>query len=254
VLTPSFVPGLSVSVDYYDIKISNVISPVDSQDILNGCYDSPSLANQFCALISPRAADGNFQIPALLESTLNFSAQRARGIDLDVAYNRRLGTSDRIALRFLGSWVRTRNDFPYLDDPNRPDRLKGELGTPIYRANFQADWTHNALTLGYTARYVGRQSLADWELQHGTAGVPDSPYNELYADKVYYPKRIYHDVNVNLQVNPRFSLYGGVNNLTDELPPYGLLGLGGGGVDGTGNDALYDNIGRFMYVGVRVKI
>jgi outer membrane receptor protein involved in Fe transport len=246
--------GLTASIDYYDVKISNVISAVDSQDILNGCYDSPDLNNQFCNLIAPRDASGNFQIPALLESTLNFAEQRARGIDLDVRYTRDIGANDNIALRFIGSWVRTRNDYPYLDAPEQPDRLKGELGSPIYRANVQADWTHNNITLGYTVRYVGRQSIADWELQHETAGVPDTPYNPLYADVTYYPKRVYHDVNIDLKVNDNFTLYGGVNNLTDKLPPYGLLGLGGGGVDGTGNDALYDNIGRFMYVGARIKM
>jgi outer membrane receptor protein involved in Fe transport len=254
VLTPAFVPGLTISADYYNIRIDNVISAVASQDILNGCYDAPNLDNQFCDLISPRNADGTFQTPALLESTLNYAAKRAKGLDIDVSYNHRFSADDRIGLRLQGSWVQQRNDYPYLDTPEIPDRLKGELGTPIYRANFEADWTHRNVTLSYTLRFVGRQSLADWELQHATDGVPDSPYDPLYADVVYYPKRIYHDINIEVKVGEHFSLYGGVNNLTDKLPPYGLLGLGGGGVDGTGNDALYDNIGRFMYAGVRVKL
>lgn len=255
VLTPTFLPGLSITADYYDIKISNVVSPVGTQDILDGCYDAPDLNNQFCALINPRNADGTFQTPdALLESTLNFAALRAKGIDMDIAYNHRFSENDKLSVRLTGSWVKMRNDYPYLDSPEVPDRVKGELGSPIWRASFQADWTHKDFSLGYTLRYVGRQATTDWEMMNETSGVADTPYNPYYIDTAFYPKRIYHDISANYNVNDQFSLYGGVNNLTDKLPPYGLLGLGGGTVDGIGNDGLYDNIGRFFYVGVRVKM
>jgi outer membrane receptor protein involved in Fe transport len=254
VIQPKPVPGLAVSVDYYDIKISNVINAVDSQDIINGCYDAPTLNNSFCNLIFPRAPNGDLQSPALIESVLNFSALRAKGIDVDVSYNHRFNEDNRIAIRFIGSWVRDRTDFPYLDSPTQPDQVKGELGSPVYRFNFQTDYTYKKFTLGYTLRYIGRQSIADWEMQHTVAGEPDTPFDPDYADVVYYPRVIYHDINFNLDVNDRFSFYGGVNNVADKSPPYGLLGLGGGGVDGTGTDAIYDNIGRFMYLGVRVKM
>jgi outer membrane receptor protein involved in Fe transport len=38
----------------------------------------------------------------------------------------------------------------------------------------------------------------------------------------------------------------GVDNLTNAKPPYALTGLGGG-------SAIYDSIGRFYYMGIRVK-
>src|SRR3546814_710137 len=131
ILQPRFIPGLSITADYYDIKISKVISPVDAQTILNGCYDGPDLNNAFCQLIFPRNPDGTFQLPALLQSSLNFAAQRAKGLDVDVAYNHRFDADNRLVLRFVGNWVRERTDFPYIDDPSQPERLKGELGAPI---------------------------------------------------------------------------------------------------------------------------
>src|SRR3546814_17919868 len=87
---------LSITADYYDIKISKVISPVDAQTILNGCYDGPDLNNAFCQLIFPRNPDGTFQLPALLQSSLNFAAQRAKGLDVDVAYNHRFDADNRL--------------------------------------------------------------------------------------------------------------------------------------------------------------
>lgn len=244
IVQPSFLPGLAITADYYDIKISNVIAAVDAQTILDACYDAASLDNQFCGLINPRQANGEFAQPALLQSTVNFAALEAKGIDMDVAYNHRFDADNRIALRAVGTWVRTRTDFPYLDNPTQPERIKGELGDPIWNVNVSADYTHKNITLGYQLRYIGRQSITDWEAQHDTAGVPALDPN--YADVVYYPRVFYHAVRGSIEVNDKFRLYGGVDNLTDKRPPYGLLG--------NGEDAIYDNVGRFMYVGVSAKL
>jgi len=49
-----------------------------------------------------------------------------------------------------------------------------------------------------------------------------------------------------LDVNDRFSIYAGVDNLTNRLPPFGLTGVTDGG-------GIYDARGRFMYTGVIAK-
>lgn len=245
IFQPSFLPGFAITADYYDIKISNVVNAVDAQTILDACYDAASLNNQFCQLINPRQANGLFARPALLQSVVNFSALKAQGIDLDVAYTHRFDDANKLSLRVIGSWVRNRTDYPYLDNPDQPDRVKGELGTPVWNVNASADYTYGAFTLGYQVRYIGRQSLTDWEAQHDTNGVPAlDPY---YADRVYYPSVFYHAIRASIDVNKQFSFYGGVDNLTDKKPPLGQLGVSEGG-------GIFDNIGRFIYAGISVKM
>lgn len=247
IVQPRFLPGLAFTADYYDIKISNVISSVDAQTILDACYDAPDLNNQFCKLINPRQANGYFATPALLQSSVNFAALRAKGIDFDLSYSHNLTPNDKIVLRGVATYVRNRTDYPYLDTPDRPDRVKGELGDPIWAANASIDYTHGPVTLGYQVRYVGRQSITDWETQHTTNGVP--PLDPNYADVVYYPRVFYHAIRGSVDVNRQFTLYGGIDNLTDKRPPYGLLGVG----TSAGNSAIYDNVGRFLYLGATVK-
>ena len=43
-----------------------------------------------------------------------------------------------------------------------------------------------------------------------------------------------------------FNFYVGADNIANELPPYGLPGVGGG-------SAIYNNTGRFFYAGVVAK-
>src|SRR5690606_23044594 len=81
-LTPSFIPGLVLSVDYFDIEVDDVISSVSAQNILNLCYDSPTLDNAFCSMFERAGPGGgpNGEIPfqvlegSLLQSALNFAS------------------------------------------------------------------------------------------------------------------------------------------------------------------------------------
>lgn len=58
VFQPQFVPGFSLSVDFYDITVNNVITAPSAQGILDACYDAASLDNQFCNLFSRAGAGG----------------------------------------------------------------------------------------------------------------------------------------------------------------------------------------------------
>ena len=60
VFQPRFIPGLTFTVDYYDITVDNVILTLAAQTIIDLCYDSSTgINNQYCAAIS-RRPDGTF--------------------------------------------------------------------------------------------------------------------------------------------------------------------------------------------------
>jgi outer membrane receptor protein involved in Fe transport len=251
VFQPSFVRGLSVSVDYYDIKVENVITSPDVQQALNACYDAPSLDNQFCALFQRAGADGgpNGEEPYRIiegsyqDSPRNYAQLRARGIDTQVSYNHDFGIV-RASLEGVWTHILQRDDFTDPSNPNFKNVITDELGTPSDRFNISTNLKFGAFTIGHTLRWIDGMYLNTWEDYNGVNGEP--PQNADYAPIKKYPTVTYNDIRFSLDVNDQFNFYGGATNLGDVKPPYGLTGIGLG-------SGIYDNRGRFIYMGLTAK-
>ena len=82
VAQPSAIEGLTLTVDYFDISIEDVISTLPVQDLLDNCYNG--VAPAFCSLIT-RAPAG--QITNISLTNANLSQLTAKGIDAEVSYN-----------------------------------------------------------------------------------------------------------------------------------------------------------------------
>lgn len=257
VFTPRMVPGLSLSVDYYDITVNKVISSIDAQTILNNCYDSADLNNPFCNLFTRAGAAGGprgelpFQVleSTLLASNFNFAKLKARGIDAELAYRRQIGT---VSAGFRANYTRVlqRDDFLDPSDPSAADRILSEAGTPKDRLTANIDATVGKFTLGYQFRWIGRQVFGAAENTYSVNG--EDPQNPDYSDPRFYGNVFYHDVRAELAVNDKFAFYGGVDNLTNKFGPYGATGIGAS-QDNIGNTGLFENKGRSFYAGVRAK-
>lgn len=251
VFQPRFLPGFTLSVDYYDIKVNDVIDSPTVQQALNACYDAPSLDNQFCALFQRAGANGGpaGEIPfQILEGSYtdvpqNYAQLRTRGVDVEAVYNRDFGF---VKANVKGVW----NHMMQLDnfnDPSRPEFknvLTDELGYPSDRFNIATNLKFGALTIGHTLRWIDGMYLNTWEDYNGVNGQPAQ--NLDYAPIEKYPSVTYNDVRFDLEISNRFNFYGGVTNVGDVNPPYGLTGIGTG-------SGIYDNRGRFFYTGLTAK-
>jgi outer membrane receptor protein involved in Fe transport len=251
VATPSFVPGLSVSVDFYDITVNKVITTPSAQQIADACYDAPSLNNQFCTLFQRAGAGGAatgeeaFQIieGSLVQQPLNYAKLKARGLDFEIGYRRDLGFG-RLDTRLTYTRVLKRSDYLDPAEPNREDVVRYELGDPRDSFNWNTNLKKGAITAGYQMRYIGKQVLSAYE---DFFSVQDrAPENADYADRTFYPDRFYHDVRLGIDATNRFNFYVGVDNLTNAKPPLGATGIGGG-------SAIFDSRGRFFYSGFVAK-
>ena len=257
VITPSFAPGLSLSVDYFTITVNKVISSIDAQTILNNCYDSADLNNPFCNLFTRAGAAGGpqgevpFQVleDSLLASTFNFAKLKARGIDAELAYRHNFGP---VTTGFKANYTRflQRDDFTDPSDPSFADRVLSEAGTPKDRLTANVDATYGKFTFGYQFRWVGKQVFGAAENTYSVNG--EDPQNPDYSDPRFYGNVFYHDIRGEYAVNDQFAIYGGVDNLTNRFGPFGSTGIGASS-DNVGNTGLFDNKGRSFYAGVRAK-
>ncbi len=204
-IQPRWIPGLTISADYYNIEIEDAIAAVSAQNILNSCYDSENFPNQYCDLFD---RGGNFGLTFLRQTQLNFGRIETSGVDASIAYNFALG-EHRFGLRASGNWTEKNNWFFDPSNPEVVDVELGELGYPEWSGVGSASWTYDNVTIGYRLQYIGKQALAGVEvdtqdIEFGPAGTG--------------PDYFVHDVNFSIDAADNFTFYGGVNNLTDEEP------------------------------------
>lgn len=251
VFTPKLIPGLSISTDYYNVTVDKVISAVTAQNILNLCYDSPTLSNPFCGLFQRAGAGGGprGEIPfrvlegSLLQSTANFAQLKATGIDTNINYNHRFSWGE-ISARGIWTHVIQRDNFTNPANPAFKNVITNELGDPSDQFNITADAKFGKVSFGYSVRWIDKMYLNTFEDYNSVNGQP--PQNTDYATVEKYPAVTYHDIRASYDVSELFNAYIGVNNVSNKQPPFGVTGVGAG-------SAIYDNRGRFGYVGVTAK-
>jgi outer membrane receptor protein involved in Fe transport len=245
VFTPTFAPGLSLTVDYYNIEVEQLIATLGAQVIINQCYDAPGgIDNPFCATVSRDPATGLFVEPAVIAGGINFARQITEGIDFDVAYNRSFENGHRLNLRGIATYTMRKDNFVSPSDPNFSDRQLSELGDPEWAFNASAFYDFGQWDAQWTVRYIGKSTIGAYENYFSHQGRP--PLNEDLTAERFYPETFYHNARIGVDMRRDARFYIGVDNLFDTKPPFGLLGTAGGDP--------YNTIGRFFYAGFNVKL
>lgn len=272
VLEPRFLPGLNLTVDYYDIQVNSLIAALGAQQILNLCYDADNgLNSPFCATVSRDPATGLFNEPAVISGGVNFAKQETSGIDFDLSYRRTFDNGDRLQVRAIVTHVLELNNFLDPTVPILPNRQLSELGDPQWAGSFNVSYDFGDFDLLYTARYIGKQTIGAYETQNSytglcpasgvtpntggingtavpcTAGtlVRVAPNNLDAFDRINYPDVLYHDFRIGFDVQEKYRFYAGVSNILDRQPPLGLLGTAGGDP--------FDTFGRNFFFGFEAE-
>ncbi len=261
VIQPRMIPGLSFSVDWYDIKITNAIQGYGADAILNACGASASLAaanaNPACALINRNAA-GSLWLSSdgyVIDLQTNVGGVQTRGLEFNGSYAREIGGLGTVSLNFVG----TRLDKFEVDNGLTPlYNCAGYYGTtcggplPKWRHKLRATLS-TKMGLGFSAqwRYFGPVSI-DYS----------NPSSSLAGNYYNFGSRIgaqsYFDLSMSANVGNNFSWRLGVNNMLDRQPPLVTSGSGAFGAsacagvvcNGNTYPGTYDSLGRYIYTGI----
>lgn len=236
VLRPRFVPGLTFAVDYYDIKLTNAISYVSAQQLADLCVDMQSLDNPFCGAITrQQGGTGAGRITFFRRQPENVAEYATRGVDFNLNY--RLTPAADIGtfnFRLVGNYL---DKLTFIGTPGAPvisNRGYATEEAPKWQLNFDATWAKGPLTFNYGVNYFSETRRHTLETLAANPDIVEERYRNVKA-------KFQHDAQLAFEVDEQFTLYGGVNNITNQKPDVGLT--------------FYpiSAVGRFFYIGARAS-
>jgi outer membrane receptor protein involved in Fe transport len=252
VIQPRWTPGLSVSVDYYNIKVNNVITAPSAQGIINSCYDSPTTNNQFCSLFTRVAAGAtgpNGEEPfrvvegSLQQTLLNYAKLQVRGIDVDLGYQHRFGNVN-LSSHVIYTHTFQNDSFTDPTQPGFADTVVGEVGSPKDQINWNLGADFGNFFANIQTRYITKQAVGAIENHEAFQGREAQNLDDY--DIPFYPDVFYMDLKFGVNIDKSSNFYFGIDNVTDRLPPLGATGIGAG-------SAIFEPIGRKFYAGIQAR-
>ncbi|MAH72568.1 MAG: TonB-dependent receptor [Porticoccaceae bacterium] len=237
---------LNMSIDYFDISISDEVSRLSASSITFGCYNSEFFPNEpLCNLFERDPIDG--KVDNIRNSYLNIAQQKNRGWDLSILF--------RTELPWGELTLDTQHTFQIEDTiqvrtESTPVDYNGEMGDPKWTGRFSA-----TLDRGNWSYFWGMNIIGDAQNYDSYGGDTatyrgDSVKVILGADKV-----IYHNFSVAYDfLDWDTRMIFGVNNAFDKKPPR-LTTLNLGEVNTEGNSAFYSQynwIGRSVFLNMKM--
>jgi iron complex outermembrane recepter protein len=116
VVTPkSFIPGFTLSLDYYNIKVNNAITAATPGDLLQACFGNltaTSATSAACTDIRRNTTNGGLSGPTgtvkgFLQPTTNLGRLATNGFDLKMNYKTEISDDVGLTLDFNGNWTRS---------------------------------------------------------------------------------------------------------------------------------------------------
>lgn len=239
VFTPSFIPGLNVSVDYFNITVDGFIAAgIEAQTTLDQCLATGNPT--FCDLIT-RASNGSLiaGIPGVgfQQTNLNIAELETAGFDVQVNYNTDIGSLGGLRFDYAGTIL---DKFDFASFPG---------DTPIECAGFLNNGCVSPVNPEYRHRaQVTWETLSDldmtvaWRHFSGTNNDPVADNPEIDED---LPAVNYVDLSVFYSITDSINLRAGVLNVLNEQPP---VSTSSGPPLGNGNTfpTIYDTARTFF--------
>lgn len=254
---PRWVPGLTLGVDYYHVKLSDLIGAIPLAIILDRCLTTGD--QTFCSQVIRNPANGTlFGTSAaaggfINGTNVNVASGVNSGVDVQGSYALPLsdwGVDDwgKVSFDFVGSYLLKNTTVPLPGDKSYDCAgLFGEDCTsmfPKWRHTLRANWTMPWVdaTLSVAWRYIGETKYEDDTAEPSIGKGTVDPFQHLQKAQNYF------DVSALWHVNDMFSLRGGVNNVFDNDPPYIANAIVGGALPNA--YPSYDLLGRRIFVGI----
>ena len=243
---PSWLPGLSLSFDYYNIKLKGVISSLSAQQIVQFCFEG----NQaFCGgfVLNSPTQGGNF----INVQPFNLASWKTSGFDIEASYQwpQPLGLPGTFTVRALGTHVREFIVDAGIAGVDPVDQAGANSGaTPDWKWLAVQTYNNDVFSLTVQERWFSDGVFGN-QYVVCTTGCPASTANHPTINYNRMKGAFYLDLGGSVNLTEQVSAYFKVDNVFDHDPtpsPQTNTGL-------DVNPALYDTLGRIYRVGLRAK-
>ena len=238
VITPESIPGLTLTVDYFDITVEDGIGTVSAKTALDKCISTGTA--QYCGLINRMPGTGSLWLSGgyISQQLTNIGEESTSGVDvifdydMDTSYGPLtlegvttfLDSSDIIeipgsaAIECAGNWGGSCGKNPL---PEVSGKYKATLTT-----EYDMD-----VSLGL--RYLGETT-------------------DLNSNKIDFDARTYVDVSAKYSATENVMVTFGINNLFDDEPGYTS---DAGTAPGNGNTfpGYFDAFGQYIFLNVTLQ-
>jgi outer membrane receptor protein involved in Fe transport len=251
VLQPQFLEGFSLTVDYFEIKVEDVISTVPPTVQLNQCL----VGGTFCENIhrDERGSLWSSNDAYIVSTNVNIGQLKTSGFDIDAAYSFGVGDMGSLAFRLTGT---------YLDElVTEPIAGSGSVGeydcaglygsdcgvpNPEWRHTLRATWTTPwNLDLSLAWRYFD-EVLIDNTSKNPLIGGDYNPIDKKLDAQNYI------DLAATWNFLESYQVRFGINNVLDDDPPTSSQ-VGAGAGNGNTYPQVYDALGRYVFMGLTAK-
>jgi len=235
VFQPAFAEGLSLTVDYYDIEVTDAITQIPGSTKLDVCYNTPGLAHEFCSAESFTRDTLTGDVDFLSAVPVNTGRETIKGVDFGLRYD-----FEAADISWTFDWKTTLlNEYEILPfDGAEPIVLDGHIGGgnggySRQQSYLSMNMAGNKWTGNYAIQVIG--SGDDFNSSPPDIGAK--------MDTI-----VYHYLQGSYQLSDSATVAIGIDNVLDQKAPYVASWT-----DANTDTMTYDLVGRRGYVRLTYK-
>jgi outer membrane receptor protein involved in Fe transport len=256
-LRPEALPGFTGSLDYYHIKMKDLVGPLDATLILSNCLNTGDPI--YCSQLVRHPITGTLNGASvqsggyIVQTGINVGADVLDGIDLQAGYKYDLGDMGRLKLMLNGAYLLKSKSTPIPGGGSYD--CAGLFGStcqtvnPKWRHSLRTSWElPNEVTVSATWRY---SSSAKLDNNDSNPELFESVLGDVATFRAKLPAVSYVDLTGSWEISSHLQVRGGINNLFDKDPPLAPSDIISGGAPNYYE--YYDSLGRQLFLAVTAK-
>ena len=238
---PDWAPGLSLSLDYFDIKVDDVISTLGAQQEVDLCVAGNQ---ELCKAMLLTSTVPNTNYVRL--QAFNLASMHNKGYDIEASYRVAIGDGT-LTLRALGT-----RTLSFITDSGVLNTIPTDSAgvnvgsTPDWKVMATQSWDTDRWGISLTEHWISDGVYSNEVIECET-GCPVSTVIHPTVNTNHMDGTLRFDLGANFKLTENMTAYAKIDNVLNKDP---AVSPGTGTV---ANPMIYDLIGRMYRVGLRFE-